>query len=389
MPGQYSLEQIQESKGKYSLADATPATELPVSTFHGNPSRNQRQAQGGGKRTTPAVEQQRRDTIPDTSNPLNPVNYVYNGVTQAGAGAQEFGRGDYTQGLSDMMRGIGTTAATFTIPLAATTAPLATLLGFGGGWTGGKVAGGAARALGASEGQANLAEDIGGMIGGTAGAMAAPGVRAGADFVKTNASSMMTKAGDMASDPLVRNAVGIVSPRAGKVLDTIATARDVADAVAKVRAAKAPVSAPSAPAIVDNAAPVVTPPIIDTPASPSNPNIDELLAPLRAKLEDSGALTPGQNLGEAKGGTYLKRFSGDDSPVIDSYQRKSGAPGAPANPSMITRGVNSASKAAMQRVLSGNSVLSNNPDALQAAIDLAEALGAGKTKIGKIMKGKK
>lgn len=109
---------------------------------------------------------------------------------------------------------------------------------------------------------------------------------------------------------------------------------------------------------------------------------DEYLAQLRAQL----GIPEGQNLGEVKGGRYPKRFAGDDSPIIDSSKRKAGSKTPIANPETITRAATKASANVLQD-LPANSVLMSNPKALQAAFDLAEALG-GKTNIGKVMKGK-
>lgn len=372
--------------------------------FKGNPARNQRQAQVS-QSTPKATEQQRRDTVPDTSNPLNPTNYVYNGVTQAGKGAQEFKRGDYTQGISDMMRGVGTTAAPFALPTAAATAPLATLLGIAGSGIGSAVTGGAARALGASDGVSSLAEDAGSIVGGSA-AMGAPKIKALAGDAVNGIGGLMSKVYDFATHPVVRNAAGVASPKVGKAIDLAETLKNVYDAVKQAQAqSPAPPAAPQLPEIVPpsrqlGSGPLITPAPVDTsgiihgwsptilqhdptptPGLPAPKGIDELLADLRKKLEDAGALTPGQHLGEVRGGRYPKRFAGDDSPVIDSYKRKPDSTAPIANPETITRGVNKANKAAAGNALSElpeNSVLLKNPKALQAAITLAELMKGAK-----------
>ncbi len=248
--------------------------------FKGNQARNKRQAQGGSQRTTATVEQLRRETTPDTSNPLNPTNYVYNGVIQAGKGTQEFGRGDYTKGLSDMIRGVGTTAAPFTVPLAVTTAPLATLLGYAGGSTGAALGGGAARALGATDGQVSLAEDVGGILGGSAGSLAAPKLRATASSMMDRAKRSLSTIRQLAADnPKIAEAVlTLASPR-------VAAGREMMQAIREAQAAPvgpieppvASVSAPVQPAVVPQPTPIHisdfmlqadTPEIAATPEGP-------------------------------------------------------------------------------------------------------------------------
>ncbi len=112
--------------------------------------------------------------------------------------------------------------------------------------------------------------------------------------------------------------------------------------------------------------------------------VEDLTAKLNRMLREEkirGGFDPDRPLGEFKHGTYLKRFGGDDSPVIDSGLRKPGSTAEVANPTKLL------SKVDFKDSLPENSPLLHNPKALEAAYKLAvELKKAGKSGIGDLMK---
>ena len=92
---------------------------------------------------------------------------------EIGGGVHDIVKGDVAKGLHRIISGAGAGAAPVAAlagPTAIARAPLTTALSVGGGIAGGKVAGGAARAVGATPDQAQLAEDAGSFAGGYLGA---------------------------------------------------------------------------------------------------------------------------------------------------------------------------------------------------------------------------
>lgn len=137
-----------------------------------NPARARRQAQGGGPRTAPSVEQERRER-PDTPHGiLDPTGHIYEGGMQFSRGVGELSKpGSRAQGASDVIRGGMRAAMPFVLPTALVANPGATLYGIGVGTGVGYGAESAARALGAEPGTAALTGDVAGLVSG--GGMAA------------------------------------------------------------------------------------------------------------------------------------------------------------------------------------------------------------------------
>ncbi len=110
------------------------------------------------------------DTARDLYRGATEDSIIAKGGEQVGQGTVKFQNGDKAGGLSDIWRGANTALSPATIPvaggIAATVGLPATALALSGGYLGGKAAGWGARQLGATEGQANLAEDVANVVGG-------------------------------------------------------------------------------------------------------------------------------------------------------------------------------------------------------------------------------
>lgn len=92
---------------------------------------------------------------------------------EVGGGVHDILQGNVAKGLHRIISGVGSGVApmaAMAAPAALATAPVSTALSVGGGVVGSKVAGAAAQGLGASPDQQALAEDVGGLAGGYAGA---------------------------------------------------------------------------------------------------------------------------------------------------------------------------------------------------------------------------
>lgn len=116
-------------------------------------------------------------------------------------------------------------------------------------------------------------------------------------------------------------------------------------------------------------------PITD-PNAPLTPEASAALTDKLNKLNRDLAIEAGDNpnlhLGEVKGGKYLNRFVGSDSPVIDSGKRKPGSTAPVANPSKLK--IVSPSPAQLRASPAYMKLLKSNPAAARAAMDLAMEL---------------
>ncbi len=96
--------------------------------------------------------------------------------------------------------------------------------------------------------------------------------------------------------------------------------------------------------------------------------LQNLLVENRIKAGDD----PNLHLGEVKGGKYLNRFGGSDSPVIDSGKRRPDSSAKVANPSKLR--IISPSPSQLRMSAEYKKLLKNNPAAARAAMDLATEL---------------
>lgn len=102
-------------------------------------------------------------------HPENIGEYIPASIGEMGGGASDVLHGDVAKGLHRVIGGVGNAAMPFT-PLLAAAAPAVAVRAAAGGFVGSKVASGGAELLGATPDQADLAGDVGGIVGGTGGA---------------------------------------------------------------------------------------------------------------------------------------------------------------------------------------------------------------------------
>lgn len=293
------------------------------------------------------------------------------GARQLVQGGARIGKGEYTGGASDVLRGGMKMAAPFMLPAAAITAPLPTALALAGGAAGGAAAGAGARALGASDDQAALAEDVGGLAAGGASTLATGPVRAAAQAARGPLAGGLNIASAALDNPIA----GAISPRAphlgrmaGGIADLLEPKPAPAPAAAPSNAGGrlVPPSAPTTPtAVAQDAltglqaptpAPVGTlppartappqqfrttvpaprPPVVPEPSpnaggrltGQSVPSFDDLLA---QELSSTSAPTPAVSAPTQAPGTRGGN-PGDSQAFMDEMLRRAGAP-SPLPPS--------------------------------------------------------
>jgi hypothetical protein len=105
--------------------------------------------------------------------PENVGDYVPNTVGEMAGGIADISRGKVAKGAHRVISG-GTNALLPVAPFAVAAAPAAAAVGAGGGMVGGKVFKTGAEMLGADKDQAQLAEDVGGFVGGYGATKAVP-----------------------------------------------------------------------------------------------------------------------------------------------------------------------------------------------------------------------
>lgn len=155
------------------------------------------------------------------------VNHTLNAIDAAKSG-------QYSKAANEGIKA-GTVLAAPMLPEAITAAPLATAVGMGTGFVGGKVAQAGAKALGATDDQAELAGNVGGLASGMTGGKLAD--------VATKIAPSIFNASKGIIDPA--DMVGLVSPTAAnhlrffgkvsKVLDKINASTDTAGLSAIVK----------------------------------------------------------------------------------------------------------------------------------------------------------
>lgn len=121
-------------------------------------------------------------------HPENIGEYVPASIGEIGGGASDVVHGDVSKGLHRVISGVGN-AALPAAPFFVAGAPAVAARAAAGGLVGSKVASGGAEFLGATPDQADLAGDIGGLVGGGAGAKFPLKSHAGELFSKVGAAA--------------------------------------------------------------------------------------------------------------------------------------------------------------------------------------------------------
>jgi len=113
-------------------------------------------------------------------------------------------------------------------------------------------------------------------------------------------------------------------------------------------------------------------PAAAAPAADAGPvtaeNLTDRLSNLLRDSKTAGGFDPDVPLGEVRGGQYLNRFGGSDSPVIDSSKRRVDSTAAVANPSKL-QVVPSPNNLKSSKAY--KNLLKRNPEAARKAMDLA------------------
>jgi hypothetical protein len=173
-------------------------------------------------------------------HPENIGEYVPQTIGQAASGVKDVAHGDVSRGLH---KGIGAVGSAMlpVAPFIATAAPWATAKAITGGLVGGGLASGATSALGGSEDQADLAGDVGNIVGGGVGVKAPT-------MMRSAARAIIPRIANVARSAPV-DLVGAFSPRAAHIRNLAIKADDLLSSLPAQRAIDVPqLEAPASPA---------------------------------------------------------------------------------------------------------------------------------------------